>query len=316
MDGRAHAHQAPRDKSRRGAPSWTPRWPGLFVRATRPLRRWGSALVNLNVPRGFGASSAALFFLATVSYGVVRGEHGADIAANVQDICDSAANALGFHISEVALAGESQLNRQKILEIAGITDRSSLVFLDAAQTRARLVSNPWIAEATVLKLYPGRLRLEIKERKPYALWQKDGRVSLIAEDGTVLETFIPQRFSSLPMVVGQGAERAAPGFLPLIARFPAIAAQVQASVFVAERRWTLRLKSGIEVLLPERAPEQALASLVDLDSKKQLLTRDITAVDLRLDDRVIVRQSDEAFAVRDAAIKAADKARKAKGGKA
>ena len=90
--------------------------------------------------------------------------------------------------------------------------------------RARaLLTNPWIAEATVLKLYPGRLRIEITERKAFALWQKDGRVSLIAADGTVLEPYVPQRFAALPLVVGNGAEHAAQDFLALLERYPAIA---------------------------------------------------------------------------------------------
>ncbi len=311
MDGRGHLAHAPKVKpKRRAAALSVPHWPVAAARWPRSLRRFGSALVDLNVPRGAGSSAAALLLLASVVYGVVRGGHGPEIAANVQDLCDAAANTAGFRISEVALAGERELDRQKILDVAGITESSSLVFLDAAQTRARLLSNPWIAQATVLKLYPGRLRIEITERKPFALWQKDGRVSLIAEDGTVLETFVPQRFAALPMVVGTGAERAAPALVALVARYPSVAKLVTSSVLVAERRWTLHLKGGLEVLLPERSPERALQTLVELDRTKQLLTRDIVAIDLRLADRVTVRQSDSAFATRDAVIKAAEKARK------
>jgi cell division protein FtsQ len=167
----------------------------------------------------------------------------------------------------------------------------------------------------VLKLYPGRLRIEIKERKAFALWQKDGQVSLIAADGTVLKPFVPQRFASLPQVVGPGAERAAQDFLGLIARYPDIAQSVDASVLVAERRWNLHLKSGVEVLLPEREPERALTTLVDLNRTKKLLARDIVTIDLRLADRVTVRQSDQAAAARDEALKAAEKDRKAKSSK-
>ena len=71
-------------------------------------------------------------------------------------------------------------------------------------------------------------------------------------------------------------------------------------MLVAERRWNLHLKSGVEVLLPEHEPEQALLTLVDLDRDKKLLSRDIVTVDLRLADRVTVRQSDAAAAARDA----------------
>jgi cell division protein FtsQ len=293
-----------------GAPARTQRW-------TRSLRRTGHSLVEMKVPRGLGASSAALLMLASVSYGAIRGGHGPEIVANVQDLCDDAANALGFRISEVALSGTHELSRERVLAIAGVTGRSSLLFLDAAKTRGRLVGNPWIAEATVLKLYPGRLRIEVKERKPFALWQTDGSVHVIAKDGTVLDGQVTRELASLPLVVGKGAEHRAAELLALIAHYPVVARQLQASVLVAERRWDLYLKDKIVVSLPELEPEQALVRLVDLDREKRLLSKDIAVVDLRLSDRVAVRLSDAAAAAREAALKAAEKAaKKKKGGEA
>jgi cell division protein FtsQ len=314
MDRRGRLAQALESKFKGHAaavPAQDPHaWPASASRWQRSLRRWGAALVGLNVPRGAGSSAAALLLLASVGYGAVRGGHGPEIAANVQDLCDAAANSLGFNISETALTGEQVLGREQILAAAGITSHTSLLFLDPTEARARLMSNPWIAEATVLKLYPSRLRIEIKERKPFALWQKDGRVSLIATDGTVLETSVPPRFAALPLVVGKGAEYAAPDMLALVARYPSISSRVTASVLVAERRWTLHLKEGVEVLLPEADPEKALVTLVDLNRTKNLLARDIVSIDLRLPDRVTVRQSDAAAAARDAALKAAEKNKK------
>ncbi len=289
-------------------------WPRL--RAPRLLRRAYTFLIDLDIPRGLGSSAAAALLLASVGYGVVRGGHGPEIAANVQDLCDTLANAAGFRIAETALAGERELPRERILADAGVTSRSSLLFFEAADARERLLTNPWIVEATVLKLYPSQLRIEIKERAPFALWQRDGRVTLIASDGTVLENTVPRRFAGLPLVVGKGAEKAAPEFLALLAGHPEIAQQVEASVLVAERRWNMRLKNGLDVLLPENAPAQALRTLVELDRSKKLLTRDIVAVDLRLPDRVTVRQSDAAAAAREEALKAAEKAKKKKGNEA
>lgn len=291
--------------------AWLPsRW-------RRQARRWFSALIESDIPRGAGSSAAALLLLASVCYGVVKGGHGQAIVANVHDLCDSAANAAGFGITEVALSGQHELDRDEILKTAGITERSSLLFLDATEARARLLTNPWVAEATVLKLYPGRLRIEIKERKAFALWQKDARVSLIAADGTVLEPDVPRAYATLPLVVGEGAALGSLGLLALVARYPAIANQVESSVLVAERRWNLNLRNGVEVLLPENQPEQALKTLADLDRQKNLLSRDIVVVDLRLADRVTVRQSDAAAAARDEALKAAEKnKKKGKGGEA
>jgi cell division protein FtsQ len=278
----------------------------------RVARRWSHAVLGCNVPRGAGATGAAMLLLAATCYGVVKGGHVSEIAAQVQDICDAAANSVGFRISEIALTGEREVSREDILALAGIGGRTSLLFLDPAQARARLLTNPWIAEATVLKLYPGRLRIAIKERKPFALWQKDGRVYLIATDGTVLEAYVPARYAALPLVVGKGAEHVAKEFIALVARFPDIANKVESSVLVADRRWNLYLKGGVEVLLPEVQTAHALRMLVALDHDKRLLSRDIVAVDLRLPDRVTVRQSDAAAAARDEALKTAEKDRKAK----
>jgi cell division protein FtsQ len=301
---------------RRAPPVWRRRahvWSTSDWRAYRAVRRLFSSLFDLQVPRGAGASAAAVLLLASTCYGVVKGDHTQAIVAQIQDVCDTAANSVGFRITEVALAGEHEVSREDILALAGVTGRSSLLFLDAGQTRLRLLTNPWIAEAAVLKLYPGRLRIAITERKAFALWQKDARLYLISADGTVLETYVPPRFAALPLVVGDGAEHGAKDFLHLLKAYPDVAKSVTASVLVAERRWNLHLKSGVEVLLPERAPAQALAMLVDLDRDKKLLSRDIVNVDLRLPDRVTVRQSDAAAAARDEALKAAEKAKKVKG---
>jgi cell division protein FtsQ len=317
MDGRASLAQSLKQKPRRralaGAHTHGRSFGWFSDNATlRTARRWFDAIIEFPVPRGAGSSAAALLLLASASYGAVKGDHVADITEQVQDICNQAAIVAGFGITEVALSGQQEVGRDDILAAAGVTDRSSLLLLDAAKMRAGLLANPWISEATVLKLYPSRLRIEIKERAPFALWQKAGVVSLISADGTVLEPHVPQRFANLPQLVGAGAEKTGQGFLNVLARYPEIAQSVEASVLVAERRWNLHLKGGVDVLLPESNTERALTTLTDLNRTKKLFTRDITAIDLRLADRVIVRQSDAAAAVRAEAVKAAEKARKAK----
>jgi cell division protein FtsQ len=66
--------------------------------------------------------------------------------------------------------------------------------------------------------------------------------------------------------------------------------------------------------LPETSVEAALDRLAELDRDKKILSRDITAIDLRLPDRVTVRLSDAVAQARDEALKAS--AKKKKGGDA
>jgi cell division protein FtsQ len=281
-------------------------------RFTQLMDRW-SSLVNARWPRGVGIAGTVVVILASLAYGAIKGDHVPSIIAALKDARDGAANAAGFRIVSVALAGQHHVSREDVLAAAGVTGTTSLLFLDVEQTRERLKTNPWIADATVLKLYPGELQIGIKEREAFALWQKDGQVYVIAEDGTVLEPYVSPRLIELPLVVGRGAETRAKEFLALLDRYPALRAFVRATVLVGERRWNLRLKNGIDVRLPETDIAPALARLVALDKEKNLITRDIVAIDLRLPDRVTVRLSEAAAQARIDAAK--DKAKK-KGGSA
>jgi len=276
------------------------------------MDRW-SSLVNARWPRGIGTAGTVAVILASLAYGSVKGDHIPTVVEAFKDVRDAAANAAGFRIVSVALAGQHHISREDVLAAAGVTDTTSLLFLDVEQTRERLKSNPWIADATVLKLYPGELQIGIREREAFALWQKNGQVSVIADDGTVLEPYVAPRLIELPLVVGRGAETRAKEFLALLDRYPDLRASVRATVLVGERRWNLRLKNGIDVRLPETDIAPALERLVALDKEKTLTTRDIVAIDLRLPDRVTVRLSEAAAQARIDAAK--DKGKK-KGGSA
>src|SRR6202000_1879290 len=182
--------------------------------------------------------------------------------ASFKDARDAAGNSVGFRIVAVSLTGQKEVSREEVLTTAGVTGHASLLFLDAEAARTRLMANPWIADAAVLKLYPDRLQISVTERQAFALWQKDGNISVIAADGTVLQPFIQDRYRALPLLVGNGAGRAGHDFLTTLDRSPDIRSQLRAAIFVAERRWNLRLTNGLDVRLPEAGVEQALDLLV------------------------------------------------------
>lgn len=312
--GGAEAPQASRRRRRDRAqlPAWLP---GRLA-AVLPDRL--AAVLPLRLPAlpppGSGIGASALLLLAALGYGVVAGHHRAAAIDFGEDTRDLAANALGFGIATVSVTGAQEVGRTMVLATAGVTAHTSLLFLDADAARARLLANPWIRDAAVLKLYPDRLQITIAERKAFALWQKDGRVSLIAADGTVLAPTVSPAYRGLPLVVGAGAERHAADVLAALGRYPAIGAQVRASVLVARRRWDLQLRNGIDVKLPESGLAAALDRLAALDRDDALLSRDITVVDLRLGDRVTVQLAPAAAKARRDALK--DNAKKKKGGDA
>ncbi len=272
------------------------------------------AVVERYLPNRVGVAATVLILLGSTGFGIVKGGHVEELTSALSDTRNAIANSAGFRITSVAINGRKQLTQDEVLAIGGVNGRSSLLFLDAAAVRDRLKANPWIADATVLKLYPGQLQIDIVERSAFALWQQDGRLSVIADDGAVLEPYVSRRFISLPLVVGKGAETRAHDFLALLDRYPQVRSVTKAAIFVGERRWNLRLKDGLDIRLPENDVGNALATLSKLDKEDRLFSRDIVAVDMRLPDRLTVQLSDDAAKAREELFK--DKKSKKKAGDA
>jgi cell division protein FtsQ len=285
---------------------------GLRGAASKPkLERvpthWLIAALERHIPNRAGVAATVLLLLGTAGFGIVRGGHVEEVTSALSDTRNGIANAAGFRITSVAINGRKQLSQDEVLAIGGVNGRSSLLFLDPAAVRDKLKANPWIAEATVLKLYPGQLQIDITERSAFALWQRDGRLSVIADDGAVLEPYVSRRFTTLPLVVGAGAETRARDFLALLSRYPQVRAATKAAILVGERRWNLRLKDGLDIRLPENDAGNALAALSKLDKEDRLFSRDIVAIDMRLPDRLTVQLSDDAAKAREDMLKKSKK---------
>ena len=225
-------------------------------------------------------------------------------------IPDILARGAGFDIKAVTITGTRELTQDEILGIAGVRPRNSLLLLDVAALRARLKAIPLIKEASVSKLYPSHLLIEIEERQPYALWQQDGTVRLVAKDGTPIDDMHDERFERLPLVVGDGANAHLADYVTILESAGELRDRIRAGMYVSGRRWTLKMDSGIAIALPEDDPRDAIARLADLEHDGHILEKDIVSLDLRMPDRVIARLSADAAAAREAAI---DKKPKKKG---
>ena len=138
---------------------------------------------------------------------------------------------------------------------------------------------------------------------------------MIARDGVMVEPFVAPHVAHLPLVVGNGAHTKAADFLTVMNNYPALRDQVHAYVLVAERRWNLRLKNGIDVRLPEAEPGRGDRGAAGARSRQEAFEprhrRDRSA---RSPTASPCGLSDEAAAARAEALK--DKKDKRKGGDA
>jgi cell division protein FtsQ len=252
--------------------------------------------------RATGFVLGALFLAGVSLYGAVRGGQYDAFVADHGAPGDLAAKALGFDIDLVTIVGSRGLLETEVLAAAGITARNSLLFLDVAEVRDRLRQIPLLKEVSVRKLYPDRLLIELVERDPFAIWQKEGKLLVVATDGTPIQELTDQRFTDLPFVVGKGANERVAEFLKIIDNAGDLRSRIRAGILVGERRWTLKMTNGLDVKLPENDPEGAVVQFARLARDSRLLDKDLVSIDLRVPGRMYARLTEEAAAARAEAM--------------
>ena len=239
---------------------------------------------------------------ATLLYGAkVGGEYDAFVD-HFGSPADIVARSLGFQIDTITISGLDQLSRTEVLDASGVSDRNSLLFLNAADLRDRLKGVPLVRDVAVRKLFPNSLILDFTERKAAALWQKSGQLSVVAADGVAIDTVHDARFNALPFIVGTDANNHLHEFTDLLDGAGDLRERIKAGIYVGERRWTLQMDSGVELMLPDADARSALATFASFERTSRLIDKDVLSIDLRIPGRLTLRLSEEAAAARAAML--------------
>ena len=195
----------------------------------------------------------------------------------------------GLSVAEVTITGRRAVGREDILGILAVHRGDPILLFDVEAARVRLESVGWIESATVSRQLPATIRVVLVERRPFALWQNEGVVTLIDRAGATIADEALGEFSHLPLLVGADAAGHAGALMDALAGAPALLARVAVAIRIGGWRWDVRLDNGVAVRLPAEGAAAAWARLAKLARRDDLLERDIISIDLRLADRLIVR---------------------------
>ena len=249
----------------------------------RPAPRWRRPFVR------YGAAAVLAVSLLGAGTWLWTSGRIAAAAAGVRDAAIASTAAVGFGLREVYVAGRTETPGEAILEALGLDSGAPLIALDTAAARARIEGLGWVREASVERRFPDTVFIRIVERRPIARWQRKGRIYLVDRDGEVIGEIASDRFAGLPVVTGKDAPLHAANLFAVVASEPLLGKRVRAAVRVGGRRWDVKLDNGVNVLLPEVGAERAWRRLAEFDRRYGLLAREMSGVDLRLPDRVVVQ---------------------------
>jgi len=252
--------------------------------------------------RRIAASVAGAIFLGG-GFGLWSSGWIARTAERTGEAILAASARAGLKVDDVLVEGRARTQRSAIMAALGVARDVPILGMDPRAAKRRLESLPWVRQATVERRLPGIVFVRLTEREPIALWQNNGALVVIDEQGKVISGALPSAFTKLPLLVGKDAPSFANALIEMLDSEPDLRARVAAAVRVRGRRWNVRLDGGIDVRLPEDDPAAAWTNLARMQREQSVLERDVVTIDMRVPDRLVVRTAPGAGRARAASGK-------------
>jgi len=250
------------------------------------LTYWFRALVQVWLP---------LFALLLAIYGGWKSPAISGwVAAQYQTTRDAVAARPELRVERVEIpVGSSDLQRQ-ILGIMALALPVSVLDADMARLRETVEGLAAVKSASV-RFEQGALEVTIVERMPAMVWRNLNRIYLLDEDG-VRVAEVPRRMvrADLPLVVGQGADIAMLEAREIFSVVAPLGSNVLGLVRMGERRWDVVLKNTI-IMLPAEGGPDAMRQAMALQASSALMDRDMALIDMRDNNRMILRLNEDAL---------------------
>jgi len=184
------------------------------------------------------------------------------------------------------LVGE---NRVALERSAGQWVGRSFFATDLSDVKNQLEQRPWVESAAVRRVWPDRLAIEIREKKPLAYWS-DGR--LVSRSGEVFAPSNPEVAGKLPLL--SGPDERVMDVIRMARTMSDTLAEHSlgfAGLSLEQRgAWTLTLSNGIEVVLGRDQVTERFERFVTV-YQERLVSRasEVKRVDARYSNGVAVK---------------------------
>ena len=169
-----------------------------------------------------------------------------------------------LNIRVIQLEGDLQRNNVATIR-ANAAPRlaGNVVSLDLDRARAAFEAVPWVRQATLRRVWPDRLAVQLVEHRPVALWlAEDGSERLVNDQGEVFEANLGDvEDEALPQFTGPDGSAAS--MLSLYRRLaPLFAAQglpLQTLRLSGRGSWSLQADTGARVQLGRGSEDEVVA---------------------------------------------------------
>ena len=110
-------------------------------------------------------------------------------------------------VTRITVQGNQRMSRGEVLGLLDGLSGTSIVMTDLEGWRQKLLTSPWVADASIRRMFPGTLAVVISERQPIGVGRIKGTLYLIDKTGAVIDEFGPNYADlDLPIIDGLARE--------------------------------------------------------------------------------------------------------------
>ncbi|AIL65025.1 Cell division protein FtsQ [Rickettsiales bacterium Ac37b] len=196
---------------------------------------------------------------------------------------------LGLTVQNIYLSGQQNTPIKNITSTLNFKLGDNIFAIPIKRIKYNLEQIGWIDEAIIFRQLPDSVYISIIEKKPAALWQSDGILYLIDDNGDILTDKQIKDFANFIIIVGDDAPLYVKPLLNMLRTNKELYAKISSAIRIGERRWNIRFTTGLEIKLPELLPEQAWDYVINLYKQKNLFVNGVTNIDLRIPDKLYIK---------------------------
>ena len=207
-------------------------------------------------------------------------------------------------IRHISIDGNARMSRGEIVAVLEGMNGTNILTVDLEAWRQRLRRSPWVADASVRRIFPATIRVVVEEREPIGIGRIGDQLFLVDRTGTIIDEFGPGYASlDLPVIDGLAAGNRggstlvdplraglAGRLLGALERSPHLIKRVS-QIDVADPRDAAVILDGdpAVVRLGHELFAERLQAYVDVADALRDRVDDIDYVDLRFGEHVYVR---------------------------
>lgn len=195
----------------------------------------------------------------------------------------------GFTVENILVEGRVNTDPDVLLGLVNVRKDDPLFSFQPKAAKELIERIAWVKSVKVERRLPDTIYIELEERQPLALYQKDKKLFLIDVDGETITDFGLNRFKDLLLVSGTGAPENAYTLVKNLNVEESLLPYIEAASFISDRRWDLKTHSGITIKLPAEDIGFALRRLALFQEDNQILDKELEHIDLRSQNRILVQ---------------------------